>query len=147
MAKNTSAIKYDSLASLKTHLQGKLGRAEPERVSPPNFSWLRAPSHGWQALLTVEGADVVLRLADGRHYVGRIVRCSAHLLVLALWGCGGQLRRFALADVGGAAVVGPHTFEQERAVYQRQRRGEPAHMQQGPLKRERRGGIGKGEST
>ena len=128
MAGYPSQVRYDTLAALKVSLQKALGRAQPAAAPKLSFAWLRAPSSDWQLLLAFEGADAVLRLADGRHYVGKVVRRSKRSLLLELWGCGGRLQRFAVADVRGAAVVGPHGYREEVEVMRRQRRGEPAYI-------------------
>lgn len=128
MMKSKGFAQLGTFAALKRALQQYLGRGSREPSEPPlDFSWLRPHTFGWREAL-VSGAHVVIGLRDGRRYVGALVSFTARSVALALWGCGGAVTRFDTSAVIGASVVGSHSHREERAVCERQRRGEPAHV-------------------
>ena len=132
MKKRRGFDRLSTFAALKASLQQYLGRRSrlPQEApeEPLQFGWLRAPTFGWRETM-VAGAHVVIGLRDGRRYVGELVSITARSIALALWGCGGAVTRFATSAVIGAGVVGSHSHREERGVCERQRRGEPAHVE------------------
>jgi hypothetical protein len=126
MMKSKGFARVSTFAALKASLQQYLGHVAKEPEPPRlNFSWLRPPTFGWREAM-VAGAHVVIGLRDGRRYVGELMSFTTRTIALALWGCGGAVTRFATSAVIGAGIVGSHGHREERAVCERQRRGDPA---------------------
>ena len=133
--KSKGFASVNTLAALKTALQGEAyfgcgSRETAEAIERPlTFKWLRPHSSGWREAM-VAGAHVVIGLRDRRRYVGKLISFTAQSVVLVLWGWGGAVTRFATSAVIGGSVVGSHSHREEREVMRRQRRGEPAHVEQ-----------------
>lgn len=92
----------------------------PRRLS---FSWC-TPGISLGLRGIVEGAEIAVRLNDGRVFVGALSRVHKDVLCVRPWG--GRGRRFGRASIAAAAVLGPHRWVEAQAVRQRQARGEPA---------------------
>ncbi|HNS98791.1 MAG TPA: hypothetical protein PLJ27_05755 [Polyangiaceae bacterium] len=109
---------------------------EDRPVHRQSTRWCTPPVSARWSLELTEGADVCLRLCDGRVLVGRCLLATAALaddgirwlsgfVVLRLWGRTVPTR-IARTRIVGAMPVGPHSWQERRAIIERQRRGEPA---------------------
>lgn len=89
----------------------------PETKPPP---WLRIG--GATESVLVGGVQVIVRLRDGRHFVGRVEAVMPWGIALRPWGRALALR-IPSTEIYAASVVGPHSYAEERAVRQRQAAG------------------------
>lgn len=71
------------------------------------------------------GADVSVRLRDGRVFVGVIVDADGSRIELRPWGSD-ESRVFSVSEVTAASTVGAHSWSQAHEVKRRQRHRKPA---------------------
>jgi hypothetical protein len=109
---------------------GQSFRPESLRAGAGPPTWLQPRGWAFEGAL-VPGVDVVLRLRDGRIYVGKVVAAPAWGVALQPWGRPLALR-IASSAIAGASVVGEHSYAEASEVRRRQARGLPAWAPNGP---------------
>jgi hypothetical protein len=123
----TSAPKLHSDAQARADLRRRIETfrddAEPK---PPRLNWL---SSGFERYSTTDslvgGCSVVLKLIDGRVFVGEVIFAGARFVTLKLWGCR-EPRRFERSAIAACKTVPRHSWASAHEVSRRQARGKPA---------------------
>jgi hypothetical protein len=93
---------------------------------PPKLNWLAS---GFERYATTDslvgGCSVVLKLTDGRIFVGEVIFAGARFVTLKLWGCR-EPRRFERSAIAASKTVPRHDWASAHEVARRQARGDPA---------------------
>lgn len=117
------------------------GEPPPPRVG---FSWC-TPPRGSGFGNVEPGLECAIRLRSGAVFVGTLVAVTRLIVIFRRWGAHGDLR-IQRADVGGACLLGPHTWAEAQEVKRRQAGGEPAlSLGAGPARSSRSGAGSTGE--